>query len=84
MRPKQQIDEERNDGWRPTSVILLSWLCADTRSQDRGPLHCNRLGGSLSVPCSLQTLMPDDASLAALGAGTAVGNKIFESTLSSM
>jgi hypothetical protein len=51
-------------------VILLSLLWADTRSQDRGPLHCNRLRGSLSVPCSIQALMLDDASLAALGAGT--------------
>jgi hypothetical protein len=36
----------------------------------RGQGRCiaSRLGGSLSVPCSLQALMPDDASFEALGA----------------
>jgi hypothetical protein len=69
-------------GWRPHLLDPTILGCAPTRvAMDRGPLHCSRPRGSLSVPCSPQALMPDDASLAALGADFAVGNNFFKSTL---
>jgi hypothetical protein len=56
MRPKQQIDEERNDGWRPTSVILLSWLCADTRARIVDRCIAIGLGDHFPFPAAYRLL----------------------------
>lgn len=67
MSPRQQIDE-RNDRMAahldPTILALRQhawpWMV--------GRLALQPAGGSLSVPCSIQALMPDDANFTALGA----------------